>query len=147
MAEDIQSSGYVRTGSDVLNTLRLMYLVFLEAREAQEEDARFKAETRHGTHAMRYNTAENKFIASPNGIDDAVDESQLLELQDLAERYDALIEVDGILVNSYIPATFIVDPCGKVTVVLDFAFDHQHAWSVLEREYATIGVMEIIIDE
>ncbi len=135
---------------EALNTLRLMYAVFQEMQEDMSANNKLRAQldTDMQIHQLTYDSHHSKFIAIPDGANgtDEVDAMQLLELLDLAERYDVPIEVEGILVSSFIPATFVVDPYGKVKVLLAREADTNSAWRIFEREYEIIGMMEIGIE-
>jgi len=132
---------------EALDTLRMMFAVFQETQKDIIADSRLRAQLDADMqiHQLTYDAPNARFIAIPDGQagTDEVDALQLLELLDLAERYDAPIEVEGILVNSFIPATFIVDPCGTVRVQLANEADINAAWQVVETEYDIIIMMEL----
>ena len=132
---------------EALDTLRMMFAVFQEMQKDIIADGRLRAQLDADMqiHQLTYDAQNARFIAIPDGQagTDEVDALQLLELLDLAERYDASIEVEGILVNSFIPATFIVDPCGTVRVELANESDINNAWQIIETEYEIIIMMEL----
>lgn len=131
---------------EALNTLRVMYMVFQEMQGDLTANNRLQAQLDADmrVHQLTYDAHGSKFITIPDGSGtDEVDALQLLELLDLAERYDAPIEVEGILVTSFIPATFVVDPYGRITVLLANGHDTDAAWLILETEYEIIGTMEL----
>lgn len=131
---------------EALNTLRVMYVVFQEMQDDLTANNRLQAQLDADmrVHQLTYDAHGSKFITIPDGSGtDEVDALQLLELLDLAERYDAPIEVEGILVASFIPATFVVDPYGIIKVLLANGHDTDAAWLILETEYEIIGTMEL----
>ena len=130
-----------------LDTLRVMFAVFREMQDdmSASDALRAQLDVDMQVHQLMYDSQHSKFIGIPDGMSgtDEVDALQLLELMDLAERYDVSIEVEGILVTSFIPATFIVDPYGRVEVLLANGSDTDAAWVILEMEYEIIGMMEL----
>lgn len=135
---------------EALNTLRLMFAVFREMQEdmSANNELRAQLDADMQIHQLTYDSQHSKFISIPDGANgtDEVDAMQLLELMDLAERYDVPIEVEGILVTSFIPATFVADPYGKVTVLLASGSDSNAAWRILEMEYEIVGTIELAIE-
>jgi len=136
----------LQTRDITLDILRSMYLTFLDEINAKTNaiiDAQFTSDLL--VHNISYDSRKKRFIARPEGATDEVDELQILELTELAERYDTPIEVEGILVGSYIPATFIIKPCGKLRIILDFSHDSDATWNIIAADYALITMIEVSI--
>ena len=134
---------------EALETLKMMYAVFQEIQldMASSNNLRAQLDADMQIHQLTYDAQHSKFISVPDSLGtDEVDALQLLEMLDLAERYDVPIEVEGILVNSFIPATFIVDPYGTVMVLLPNGSNTSDAWEILESEYEIIGTIELGIE-
>ena len=134
---------------EALDTLKMMYAVFQEMQldMASSNNLRAQLDADMQIHQLTYDAQHSKFISVPDGLGtDEVDALQLLEMLDLAERYDVPIEVEGILVNSFIPATFIVDPYGTVMVLLPSGSNTNDAWEILESEYEIVGTIELGIE-
>lgn len=152
MAGSKRAKRGVETRLEAIGMLRLMYVFFQEQEEteaAREKEDKKWAKYASSTaataaiHRLAYSTEHEAFIAKPYGATDDVDALQLLELIDLAECYDIPIHIDGMLVDSYVPATFIVNPSGCVEVLLTSANDVNLAWYIIETEYAAIGTIEV----
>lgn len=145
MAEHQADSGPLEARTTALNILRVMYLTFQESKEAEkDEKIAAQVEADLATRRLSYSATKERFVAMPDNFTEEVDALQLLELIDLAERYDTPIEIEGFLVLSYIPATFVVCSDGKVVVTVECSSDYNRAWSILETEYSMISVIELV---
>lgn len=131
---------------EALIPLRVMYKFFLEEKEAlaQEENplaAQLEADTI--LYSLSYDPVLDRFTARPDGATDEVDAVQLLELLDVAERCNIPIHIQGIIISTYVPATFVVEPSGKVSILLVSANDADAAWRAVEIEYDVLGLVEV----